>query len=174
MIDLSTIEARVQLASKYATKWAIDPVLLCCLVEHESSWNPWATRFEPAFEERYVKPAIPSAPTTLELTKAMSFGLGQVMGEVAIELGFTGRFLTELCDPDTGLEFACRKLRRCLTIHAPIENKDGSMDYTLALRAYNGGANPAYPKLVMQFCDKYAGPISANSKIESVGVGGSD
>ena len=58
-----------------------------CGLEQESGWNTFAVRFEPAFEARYIKPALPSAPTTLELTKAMSFGLMQMMGEVAIEFG---------------------------------------------------------------------------------------
>lgn len=173
MINLSTIEARKALASKYATKWNIDPVLLCALVEHESSWNPWAVRFEPAFESRYVKPVNPAMPTTLELTKAMSFGLGQIMGEVAIELGFQGRFMTELCDPDTGLEFAARKLHRCLTIHQPVKQNDGSFDYGLALLAYNGGADMNYPKLVMQYWNKYADPTGAIANVAASGSGGS-
>lgn len=174
MIDLSTIEARKALAGKYATKWNIDPVLLCALVEHESSWNPWAVRFEPAFEARYIKPVNPAMPTTLELTKAMSFGLGQIMAETAIELGFQGRFMTELCDPDTGLEFAARKLHRCLTIHPPVKQNDGSLDYGLALLAYNGGADMNYPKLVMQFWNKYADPTTQSSKSVDGTPGGSN
>lgn len=158
MIDLSTIEARKQLCGKWAEKWAVPCDLLCALCEHESSWNPWSIRFEPAFEARYIKPALPGMPTTTELTKAMSFGLGQIMGETAIELGFTGRFLTELCDPDVGVDFAARKLHRCLVINVPGKNKDDSRDYTLALLAYNGGKNPSYPKLVLQYIGKYVTP----------------
>jgi len=174
MTDLSTIDARKALAGKYAAKWAMDPVLLCALVEHESSWNPWAVRYEPAFLERYVKVTTPGVPTTLELTKAMSFGLGQIMGEVAVELGFNGRFLTELCDPDTGLDYAARKLHRCLTIHPPLKQSDGSFDYSLALLAYNGGSDKSYPKLVMQFWSKYADPTGATASVAASGSGGSD
>lgn len=169
MIDLATIEARKQLAQKYASKWNLPVGLVCALCEHESSWNPWATRFEPAFEARYVKPALPSMPSTLELTKAMSFGLGQIMGETAIELGFQGRFLTELCDPDTGMDFAVRKLHRCVMIHPP--EKD---DYSVALLAYNGGSDPTYPKLVLQYMSKYADPTMPKSGNDNSGAGGGE
>jgi soluble lytic murein transglycosylase-like protein len=145
--DLSTTEARKQLATKWATKYGLDVALVCAVAAHESSWDPFAVRFEPAFETRYIKPAIPAMPTTLELTKAMSFGLLQIMGETAIEFGFTGRFLTYLCDPDIGLDFGCRKLQRCFHLHP---------DTNGALLAYNGGSDPAYPSLVLQFLGQYS------------------
>jgi soluble lytic murein transglycosylase-like protein len=140
VIDLSTLDARRALGAKYATKHLLDPALVCAVAEQESGWNPWAIRFEPAFERRYIHPTLPEAPTTLELTKAMSFGLMQIMGEVAIELGFAGRFLSELCDPDVGLDYGCKKLRQCFDKH--------SFDVE-ALLAYNGGGDLTYPDLVL-------------------------
>src|ERR1700723_1783076 len=104
MIDLSTTDERKLIAGKWATKYGLEVALVCAVAAHESSWNPFAVRFEPAFEARYIKPAVPAMPTTLELTKAMSFGLMQIMGETAIEFGFGGKFLTDLCDPDIGLD----------------------------------------------------------------------
>lgn len=145
-MDLSTIDARKQLAGKYAAKYGLETALVCAVIEQESSWIPWATRFEPAFEERYIKPALPSAPTTLEITKAMSFGLMQVMGETAIEFGWTGQFLTELCNPDTGVNFGCKKLQKCFSIHG---------DEDTSLLAYNGGSDPDYPNKVLARKAKY-------------------
>jgi len=139
--DLSTLIARKALAAKYGAKHGIDTVLICAVIEQESSWDPFAIRFEPAFEARYIKPAIPSMPTTLEMTKAMSFGLMQIMGETALEFGWKGKFLTELCDPDIGVDFGCAKLRHCLDIKGDNE--------TEALLAYNGGGNPLYASQVL-------------------------
>jgi soluble lytic murein transglycosylase-like protein len=147
MIDLSTIPARMSFASHYATQYGIDLTLLCSVVMQESSWNTFAIRFEPAFEARYIKPAIPSMPTTLELTKAMSFGLMQIMGETAIEFGWAGEFLSELCDPDVGMEFGCKKLQSCLTRAAG--------DVNQALLYYNGGSDPTYPSLVLAWEKDY-------------------
>jgi soluble lytic murein transglycosylase-like protein len=146
--DLSTQTARLTLAGKWATKYGLERELVCAVIEQESAWNPFAIRFEPAFEARYIKPALPAAPTTLELTKAMSFGLCQVMGEVAVELGWRGNFLTELCDPDTGVDYGCRKLQRCMLANG--------QDVRESLLAYNGGGNSAYPAQVLARMPRYA------------------
>lgn len=158
-MDLSTIAARKQIAGKWATKYGLDPILVCALAAHESSWNPWACRFEPGFLSRYVHPANPSAPTTREITLATSFGLLQIMGEVAVEFGFPGRYLTELCDPDTGMDYGCRKLQKCFSIHGDVES---------SLLAYNGGGDPNYPAMVLGQMALYQGDESGGG-----GSGGS-
>jgi soluble lytic murein transglycosylase-like protein len=147
LIDLSTPDKRKWLASKWADKYGIDLALICAVAAHESSWNPAAVRFEPAFEARYIKPANPSMPSTRDLTLAMSFGLMQIMGETAVEFGFTGKFLTELCDPDVGLDYGCRKLQKCLNLHGG--------DVNAGLLAYNGGSDLTYPGAVLQFKNEY-------------------
>lgn len=148
-MDLSTLQARLALAQKWGGKYHLDPAMICAVCEQESSWNPWASRFEPAFEARYIKPAIPAMPTTAELEEAMSFGLMQVMGEVAKEFGFQGTDYPRLCDPDTGVDFGCRKLLRCFSIHGADEN---------GLLAYNGGSNRLYGQQVLARVSKYEPP----------------
>src|SRR5579864_8905025 len=128
--------ALVSLAKAQASQLLLDPALVCAVCEQESFWRPSAVRFEPAFEARYIHPALPQAPTTLELTKAISFGLMQIMGETAIEFGWKGDFLTELCVPEVGLLYGCKKLRRCCDRLSQVSD---------ALLAYNGGGNPNYP-----------------------------
>jgi soluble lytic murein transglycosylase-like protein len=140
-MDLSTLEARKALAATYGAKHGISAVLVASVCEQESTWDPFAIRFEPAFEARYIKPALPLAPSTRQLTEAMSFGLMQIMGETAIEFGWKGKFLTELCDPDLGVDFGCAKLRHCLDISAGDEAK--------ALEFYNGGSNLQYAAEVL-------------------------
>ena len=137
---------RLQSVAECALKFGLRPELVAAVCEQESDWNPWAIRFEPAFETRYIKPALPSAPTTREITKAMSFGLMQIMGEVAIELGWNGQFLTELCDPATGVLYGCKKLQKCFLAHR---------DDSPSLLAYNGGANYGYPGQVLARVSHY-------------------
>src|SRR5207249_9515068 len=43
----------VSLARKTALADSLDPALVCAVVEQESSWNPWAMRYEPLFFTKY-------------------------------------------------------------------------------------------------------------------------
>ncbi len=128
------------MARTRAAQYSLDPALVCAVVEQESypPWNPWSVRAEPAFDQRYVKP-LHKTPTE-EWARSMSWGLMQVMGEVARELGYTGD-LPALCDPFTGLEWGCVQLRR------KFDAAGG--DATKALLAWNGGGNPNYAAEVM-------------------------
>lgn len=145
-MDPSTNDARVALASKWAAKHSLDPYIVCAVCEQESGWNPYAVRFENGFLRDYVKPVNPSSPSTLEVTKAMSFGLMQIMGLTAIEFGWSGLFLSDLCDPDRGLDFGCRKLAKCFQdCNAP----------EFALLRYNGGGSPSYGKQVLARVARY-------------------
>jgi hypothetical protein len=60
-----------------------------------------------------------------------SWGLMQVMGAVAREEGFHGKYLTALCRPTVNLECGCAHLA------AQYKWADGNLEQTLA--AYNGG-----------------------------------
>lgn len=154
MIDQSVL---VSMAINAAARHGLVATVVCAVCEEESgrrdgsggreTWNPWAVRFEAGFEAKYIKPAIPSMPTTEELTKAVSFGLMQIMGETAREFGFKGRFLSELCDPETGLEYGCRKLRRCFDV--------SNGDVSAALLHWNGGGDQQYPVRVTNRMGKY-------------------
>ena len=68
------------------------------------------------------------------------------MGQVAREQSFTGRYLSEHCDPDVGIEYGCRKLSSCLKATASIME---------ALLRYNGGGDPNYGHDVMARIAKY-------------------
>lgn len=148
----------VQAALDAAARHGLVGAVVCGVCEEESgnrdgysggveTWNPWAMKFEQAFMLRYIHPAIPTAPTTREISEAISYGLMQIMGETAIEFGFTDRFLNALCDPNVGVEFGCRKLRRCF------DNAKG--DLRAALLDYNGGSDSAYPTRVANRIAKY-------------------
>ena len=147
-MDFSTPEARVQFAAKHASKYGLDVAMVCAVCEQESDWNPWAVRYEPAFYERYIF-AMSSLTATEMRSRAMSWGLMQIMGQTAREFGYEGTFLSELCDPDMGVDVACRKLQKCFEAHGADEN---------GLLAYNGGGNPDYGKQVLARVAKYQVP----------------
>jgi Transglycosylase SLT domain len=147
------------LAFVVADRHAIGRSLVCAVCEEESGkrntvsaygiedWDPFAVRFEPAFESRYIKPPNPAMPSTEQLCLAMSFGLMQIMGQTARERGFAGKFLTGLCDPETGLEYGCRQLRRCIDLSRG--------DPSSALLRWNGGSDTGYPSRVLSRMEKF-------------------
>lgn len=67
---------------------------------------------------------------TERIHQATSWGLMQVMGAVARELGFDGP-MPQLCDPHYGIKYGAKKLSQLLTKHGPAP---------LALSAYNAGS----------------------------------
>ena len=108
----------IVLADTIAKKHGLDPALVCALCEVESSWIPWAVRYEPKYRWLYNLQGGISVDVGLyepeEATEAVqqkiSWGLLQIMGAVARERGFRG-WLTELCDPTVNLEWGCKHLR---------------------------------------------------------------
>jgi soluble lytic murein transglycosylase-like protein len=149
---MSDNTALIAVACAIAAEHDLNSALVCAVIEQESSWNPWAVRYEPGFLQRYEVRAQQQQrfSVTEEYCRAMSYGLMQVMGEDARELGFTGEFLTELCDPHVGVDLGCRYLMRCLAKHAGVVVE--------ALLAYNGGADTTYPAKVLARQSKYATP----------------
>jgi len=131
------------LARKAATVQSLEPVLVCSIIEQESAWNPWAMRYEPAFFTKYVAPLYTNnkVSATEAYARGFSWGLMQVMGQVARENGFDAPFLSVLCDPEQGLAIGCRIFRKKFDAMAG--------DTTRALQAWNGGANPTYAAQVL-------------------------
>lgn len=155
-----TQDEMIALAKQAAARHGLAPEIVCAVCEQESSWNPWAIRYEPAFRQRYVAPL--GLPPTEEIARSTSWGLMQVMGETAREAGFSEKFLSALADPATGLEFGCivlaGKFRR---VALPVT--EGAASGALApdelvrsgLELWNGGANPDYAAQTLARADKY-------------------
>jgi len=133
----------ITLARKVAIAQSLDPSLVCAVVEQESAWNPWAIRYEPAFFSKYVATLYTNnkIAATEAYARGFSWGLMQVMGQVAREFGFDALFLSSLCEPEQGLAVGCKVLRKKLDAMAG--------DATRALLAWNGGANPTYAAQVL-------------------------
>ena len=128
---------------KAAATQSLDPALVCAVIEQESGWNPWAIRFEPLFFAKYVAALYTNNKVSASeaYARGFSWGLMQVMGQVARETGFDALYLSALCDPEQGLAVGCKVLRKKFDAAAG--------DTTRALLAWNGGANPAYPAQVL-------------------------
>jgi len=139
----------IALARTTAAAHGLFAHIVCGQIERESSWQPWTIRYEDSFFARYIQPMLASGalrdPTEAR-ARAFSWGLGQVMGELARELGYRGH-LAALCDPATGIEWQCRALSEKLRLqHGNLPD---------ALQAYNGGANPSYASEVLACAEKY-------------------
>ena len=140
----------IDLARRIAAAHGIEPALVCAVIEQESAWNSWAVRYEPGFLSRYVAPLYTAGKfsATEAYTRSMSWGLMQVMGQVARENGFKVSSLAELCDPVTGIDIGCKVLA------ARLARSKG--DVPAALLAWNGGANANYPAEVLARTRNYS------------------
>lgn len=145
----------IALARAAAAYHELDSALLCAVVEQESAWNTYAIRYEPGFRTRYVAPL--GLPPTEEVARSISWGLMQVMGQVAREHSFTGKFLSALCDPALGLDIGCAVLAS--KVSAAQQSGQGSAprenEIVRALQLWNGGSNPNYAAEVLARLPRY-------------------
>jgi len=152
-----------------ADRFKLPQGLVLAVVEQESSFDPWSWNPEPRY--RYLWDVLMQRPfrklTPAEIASEIppkdfraykgvpadaewwgqqaSWGLMQIMGAVARERGFMGRFLSQLCDPPEGLKYGCIHLAAYLRRYK---------DPFRALEAYNGGPgavghNAKYAKEVL-------------------------
>lgn len=147
------IRQHILLQSK---KYQILPSLIAAIIYQESRGNPWALRYEDGFYKKYLVSApreklggywppnsICSHDTELR-ARATSWGLMQVMGQVARERGFTGPYLCQLLDPFINITVGCLHLNKLL-------EEEGQGDK--ALLRWNGGGNKNYANEVMSHID---------------------
>ena len=139
----------VALARQIAAAHGLAPEIVCAVIDRESSWQTWATRYEPKFMSKYIAPLYVGGKLTATeaYTRAMSFGLMQIMAQTAREFGFLGPFLAELCDPPIGIEWGCCKLADCF------KRTKGNLPE--ALEMYNGGSNEEYATEVILLARNY-------------------
>lgn len=129
---LQTLAAHMRQARHLfvGNEWGLCPnAVMFGWIEQESSWDPEAIREEPAFYRRYIEEDHAGRREAWSL--AMSWGILQVMGSTAREMGFEGRYLSALCQPALGLYFGVKYLRH------QMERGDGT--HSQGLAAYNGG-----------------------------------
>lgn len=114
-------------------QWGVDPdALMFAWIAQESEWNLHAIRYEPGFYRRWVPDEVKRRSPTEAHARAFSWGLLQMMGQVAREQGFRPRYLTRLLDPATNIVLCSQYL-----VNDRKRNTDGT--WAGALAAYNGG-----------------------------------
>jgi soluble lytic murein transglycosylase-like protein len=130
----SIIDDRVRsAAAQYRGGLGLHVVL--AVIWKESNFNTWAIRFEPNYKWLYqpgdFAQRLGLTLTTETVQQKTSWGAMQVMGAVARELGFFGKYLSVLCIPEIGTKYGCLYLNNLL------KKYDG--DISAVLAAYNGG-----------------------------------
>jgi hypothetical protein len=138
---------------KTAEQFALDWLLVKAVCIKESGLDTWKVRFEPNWKYRdrpefFAKKNNISLETEINCQK-MSWGLMQVMGTVAHELGYY-EDLTKLLQPSLGLFYGCKKLAALIKRHN---------DLPTSLAAYNAGsgnikAGSGYAKSVISIYDE--------------------
>lgn len=159
-MSLSTPDSLRDVIKGVAKLHGQDPLLVEAIVLTESSGDKWAWNPEPRYryfwdvKKRRPFRAVTEAEIASELPPAdfsalhgardqewwaqqASWGLMQIMGAVARELGCTSPYLTALCDPITNLTYGCLKLAELM--------RWSTNNTICALAAYNGGKHENSP-----------------------------
>ena len=122
------------LITKISNQHRVDPALVAAIVSVESSGKTEATRYEKHYRWLYKVTHFANlnkiTKETEEKQQKMSWGLGQVMGAVAREYGFSGN-LSELTKPEIGLQYCIKHLTHF------IDKYDNVLD---GISAYNQGS----------------------------------
>ncbi len=129
--------------SMFGGRKVLVPSLILAIIFAESQGNTYAVRYEPGFFKwlmtkvtgrtiRVNKHLI--SRQTEEVMRSTSFGLMQIMGQTARELGYQGVFLTQLTNSATNIRYGCKYLASRIKLFSKKE------DY---IAAYNSGS-PKY------------------------------
>ena len=158
MIPLSVTRWRDIVSSLNPHTYGIEEDLLVAMVWQESTGDPAAIRFEIAWRyfwhpkpdqglyradwsvEQNRSNAWNILGSTEFYSQSFSWGLLQVMGSVARELGLKG-YLAKLVDPEIGLKMGL--------LHFQKKLKQAKGDLKKALLFYNGGGNEGYATEVL-------------------------
>jgi len=115
-------------------KYNLDPYLVYGIIQSESSEMPDAMRYERNFH-RWLMMRKPELTFVESCPRSFSYGLMQILGQTAIETGFSDRPWDDLFIPEVNINLGCKFLRSLL------DNLDG--DTQLAIAGYNAGLGSA-------------------------------
>ncbi|MCB7127999.1 MAG: lytic transglycosylase domain-containing protein [Candidatus Brocadiales bacterium] len=121
------------------------PEFIKAIVLVESAFNPNAVRFEPGFYKRYMPPkGTPDLSVVLQIQRSFSYGLMQIMGQVAVERGFRHteheHSFGSLFNPRINLEYGCKQL---VWLCEKLQRYEYLPNIELLAIAYNGGLGSA-------------------------------
>lgn len=154
--------------------FGIEPRLLKAIATAESSLSPNAIRFEPAFNylkdvEVFAKQTGVSVDTERMLQRC-SFGLVQIMGGTARDLGYSGPLAAFISDPAAALSYGARYLVSLYSRYGVVGQAKGWAEPVVA--AYNAGSarkgsegkweNEGYVRRVEKIYKSLAQPMSVD------------
>lgn len=113
-----------------AGRYGIPPAMLCAIIEIESGWDPWAVRHEPGYKYLVAYKHALVTDDTERIMQQTSWGLMQLLGATARELGYVEPYLSGLCLPQTNLRWGCTFLAHLYKRHK---------NWNDAISAYNQG-----------------------------------
>lgn len=146
-----------EVADRIAADFGLPPGLVRAFCQAESSWRPEATRYEPGFQRRYL--SFNQLSEEENKSRATSWGLMQIMGQTARELGFTGKY-EDLLDPETGIFWGCVYIKK-----RALKYRD-TLGWRGVIAAYNAGTprvedgrflNQTYVNRVIAYWNEYDG-----------------
>lgn len=119
--------------TKVSKAYNVDKDLIAAIIKKESYGDPCATRYEDHYKwlynpEHFAK-SLQISKSTEEIHQKTSWGLMQVMGAVAREMGHEGH-IVNLCIPEIGLTYGTKYLKKLIKKYENIED---------AIAAYNAG-----------------------------------
>jgi hypothetical protein len=111
-----------RIIQEISVSFSLDPSLVQAFVCQESGGDPCAVRFEKGYYGNSVvrreaaefskkNGGIPTFDTEL-VCRSLSWGLGQIMGQVARESGLTDKFLSVLTNIENNIKWICILLLR--------------------------------------------------------------
>lgn len=119
----------------YTEEFPLDEKLVLSIIWRESAADPLAIRFEPnysyTFKVNEIASRFKTDPVTESNMQKCSFGLMQVMGGVARELGFEKKYLTEMLDANINIFYGMKKLHRLSKTYKDIRD---------VISSYNAGS----------------------------------
>ena len=112
-MELTDIEEVTSKILKIVPRYRLDYSLIQAIAKVESNFDRWAVRYEAGFSylltpEVFAKKNKITVSTETQCQK-MSWGLLQIMGGTARDLGFTGP-LTQLLEIENNLKWGCKYL----------------------------------------------------------------
>lgn len=123
----------------YANRWDVDPNMIAAFIMKESYNNQYAMRHEPNWKylcnQRDFAEKLKITVGTEVICQSSSWGLMQVMGTVARELGFQGH-LPMLVEIPLNLSIGVQKFKKLMQKYGDLHD---------AVSAYNQGNNRKTP-----------------------------
>jgi len=125
-----------------ATSHGLDRRWIAAIIQKESGGDTWAVRYEPNWKYEFhtlemAKKSRTTVDTQRQLQK-FSYGLMQVMGTVAYELGLRENPMKLCADPERGVLYGCLILARLKKRYPLYEDIFSAYNAGSAIKINNG------------------------------------